>query len=346
MTCRDYSHNPLPDCAATRFSVTQPVWLDACAGGLYAEAMSDAPWSPERTLSLEQARAVLQRQFPALAPHALVALGAGWDNTVFLLNDHWVFRFPRRQLALELQATEWAQLSWLQGKLPVQVPEPVFQGQPDRDFAWPFVGYRVVPGQTACRARLTEAERTALAPLLGETLRMLHALQPPAVLPLPGDSLRRLDLAWRWPKLQAYLAQAQAQGWCDLDAAALQRLPEQTPPGRPQVLVHGDLYVRHLVVTPQRQLQGLIDWGDVHRGDPACDLGLVLAFLPPRGQQAFWEAYGAPRPEDLYLACFRAIFSCLAIGVYAFELGDADLLREGHRGLHACGALLRQPGIL
>lgn len=303
--------------------------------------MTHAPWTPERTVSLKQARRILQRQFPALLPHDLEPLGAGWDNTVFLLNQRWVFRFPRRQLALELQASEWALLSWLQGRLPVQVPEPVFKGQPDAGFDWPFAGYRVVPGQTACRARLSAAERQALAPLLGDTLRTLHGLKPPAELPLPADTLRRLDLAWRWPQVEAYWQQAQAQGWLPETLAPLRRLPAQTPPGRPQVLVHGDLYVRHLVVTPERQLQGLIDWGDVHRGDPACDLGVGLAFLPPQGQAAFWEAYGDSSTEDLLLACFRAVFSSLAIGVYGHETGDADLQREGHCGLQACLAAVR-----
>jgi hypothetical protein len=51
-----------------------------------------AEWKPEIEVSEEFARGLLARQFLELSVHSLKPMGTGWDNTVFLVNDIWVFR--------------------------------------------------------------------------------------------------------------------------------------------------------------------------------------------------------------------------------------------------------------
>lgn len=304
--------------------------------------MNAKPWKAEKTLSPEVAAAMVARQFPALAPVQLEILGEGWDNSVFLVNGEWVFRFPRRALALTLLEQEWASLDYLQHRLPVQVPRPRFRGQAEPEgFDWPFCGYALVPGQTACRATLSETERRAVLPALAQFLKTLHALSLAELEPLElvGDQLRRMDLAYRKPQLEERLRLARAQGLVaeepGLDAW-LQALPETPLAPRPLTLCHGDLYARHLVVNAAHELTGVIDWGDVHLGDPAVDLGLVYAFLPPDSHEAFWRQYSPALPvnrETRLRACFRGLYSCLMILIYAHDIGDQSLLHEGRQGV-------------
>ena len=79
--------------------------------------MALTPWLPERTVDAALARELIEQQFPLKAPR-VEALGEGWDNSVFAVNGEWVFRFPRRQVAVPLLDREARVLPQLAGKLP------------------------------------------------------------------------------------------------------------------------------------------------------------------------------------------------------------------------------------
>ena len=71
-------------------------------------------WDADVELSREAAARLIVRQFPALAPARLALLGAGWDNTAYLVNERFVFRFPRRRDPVTLCALTAAVLIALQ----------------------------------------------------------------------------------------------------------------------------------------------------------------------------------------------------------------------------------------
>ena len=57
-------------------------------------------------------------------------LGVGWDNTVWLVDERWTVRFPRRAAALPLLERELLVLRALAGRLPLPVPEPAHVAGP------------------------------------------------------------------------------------------------------------------------------------------------------------------------------------------------------------------------
>lgn len=98
--------------------------------------------------------------------------------------------------------------------------------------------------------------------------------------------------------------------------------------------MHADLYVRHFILDDHRQLAGIIDWGELHRNDPAIDLAMVFQFLPPGSARGhFWKEYGLPRPTQLRLARLSALDHILTVLRYGSEIDDADLIREGQTGI-------------
>jgi aminoglycoside phosphotransferase (APT) family kinase protein len=103
---------------------------------------------------------------------------------------------------------------------------------------------------------------------------------------------------------------------------------------RSDTLVHGDLYVRHLLVDAEQRLSGVIDWGDVHLGDPAVDLAVAHSFLPPSAHAVFRQAYGPFENSTWQLARLRAVWHTVNVLIYAHDSGDADLMREGQRSLN------------
>jgi aminoglycoside phosphotransferase (APT) family kinase protein len=296
-----------------------------------------AVWSAEQAVSEKLARDLIAEQFPLLAPVRLELLGVGWDNSAFLINGEYVFRFPRRQIAVELLRTETRVLPTIVKRLPLPIPFPEFIGTPDERFGWPFAGYRQLAGRTACAAQMTVAQRAAAAEPIAEFLAALHSVDADKARQTgaPPDLLGRLDPEKRVPQAHEYLQRAAALGLIE-SAEPYVRVIAETAAARPpraDALVHGDFYVRHLLVDAGGRPCGVIDWGDVHAGDSALDLAIAHSFLPPEARGAFRRAYGPIDDATWRLSRFRALAVSAILVVYGHEIGDNHLVREGLVGL-------------
>jgi aminoglycoside phosphotransferase (APT) family kinase protein len=64
------------------------------------------------------------------------------------------------------------------------------------DYPWPFAGYAMLPGRTACRARLDDDTRASAAEPLADFLAALHAIPATEARALgaPGDNFGRADI--------------------------------------------------------------------------------------------------------------------------------------------------------
>ncbi len=294
-------------------------------------------WSPEVVVTPELARSLIEEQFPELAPARPELLGAGMDNTAYRVNATHVFRFPRRRFALPFLEAETRLLPALAPRLPLPVPVPTLIGRPTERYPWPFAGYRMLPGRTACAATLTDRRRLALAEPLARFVAALHAIpaDQAASAGAGPDTLGRLDPARYNARVRGHLEQLAGRGLVEDAGPFLARL-DAAPAAytaRRDTLVHGDLYFRHLLIGSDGRLAGVIDWGDVHLGDPAADLMIAHAFLPPEGRDVFCKVYG-PVPEVTWrMARLRALWHSVMVLVYADDIGDADLLREARLGL-------------
>jgi aminoglycoside phosphotransferase (APT) family kinase protein len=293
--------------------------------------VSDASpqWTPEIAIDETLARRLIASRFPQLAALPVTRFGNGWDNAAFLVGDAYVFRFPARTVAAPLIETEARVLPAIAPALPAAIPVPLFVGVPGEDYPWTFAGARVVPGVTADRRALTDAERRALAPALGTFLRALHTLDARAVAPaLLPDAIGRLDHARRFPLACERVARLAQAGLIDDPQPLLDELARIAPQGsRALAIVHGDLYALHVVVDDDGALSGVIDWGDVHHGDPAIDLAIAHLLLPPHAHAAFLAAYGEIDQRTWELARYRAIYHAALTADYAHAT-EADALRD------------------
>jgi aminoglycoside phosphotransferase (APT) family kinase protein len=100
----------------------------------------------------------------------------------------------------------------------------------------------------------------------------------------------------------------------------------------PSTWVHGDLYGRHLLVA-DGALVGVIDWGDVHVGDPAIDLSIGWTFLPRAARPAFLAAYGPVDGDGLARARTVALHYATALLAYGRAKGDAAAEELGRLAL-------------
>ncbi|MCP3917172.1 MAG: phosphotransferase [bacterium] len=290
------------------------------------------PWTPEIEVSVERAQELLRCSFPELGEHAIAPLASGWDNTGYLVDDTWVFRFPRREIAVDLMRAECAVLPALVPHLPLAIPDPVHQSGPVSDYPWPFAGYRLLPGTPASDAGLDDEARARTAIPLARFLRALHDFpaERARAAGAPGDLFRRLDPERSVPQVEELFDKLGALGL----AAPFDRLRpivEALPTDHPldtTTLAHGDLDGRHVLVDDRARPCGVIDWGDLHVGDAAVDLALACGFLPPAAQEAFRDAYGPIDDAQWRTARFAALHKALNVLVYAHDAGLPHFFAE------------------
>lgn len=206
-------------------------------------------WHAEVEIGEEAALGLVRTALPEA--RRIEALAVGFDNTVFLVDGTWVCRFPRREIALPGVEVEARVLPRLAARLPFPIPCPEIVGGPGLGFPWPWLGYRLLPG-VPLDVRVADPEVCGdLAAPLAVFLRTLHAPVLAAELAphLPGDWLHRADMGRRVDGTLEKLGALRGHG---VDITRLRELVEQArgiPPRPGRAVVHGDLHVRHVLLT-------------------------------------------------------------------------------------------------
>ena len=293
-------------------------------------------WAAEVSIDAALVRRVLAAQFPELALGSLRVLGEGWDNSVWIVDERWVFRFPRREVAVAPGERQVVLLPRLGAFLPLPIPQPVFVGRPDDDFPWPFFGAPLLPGNEAAQVS-NDGAREATAVALAGFLRALHdpaLLELDGIDALPFDPTGRSDMSFRVPRARARMTELFALGLWDPPAAVeeILALAEPLPPATGLAVAHGDLHLRHLLIGDDGALSAVIDWDDLCRGDPCIDFVLYWSFLPPAARPAFLDAYPVAE-EPLLRARVLSLFLCGSLAVLARHEGLPALERGCVAGL-------------
>jgi aminoglycoside phosphotransferase (APT) family kinase protein len=261
--------------------------------------------------------------FPDLTWSRARRITEGWDHVVVVLDDALVFRFPQEAPYAEALGREVEILGHLAPLLPVRIPR-YDRVAPDGSFA----GYPLLPGRTLrpeVLASLDGSARDALVDQLAGFLSALHTA------PVPGTPLERVPAS--------YLVEDQQ----DVRHAAATHLPDVLTAEElgeverilaevdallahdlPEVVVHNDVYSRHLLWDDDDGRLGVIDFSDMCRGDPAVD----FAELHEYGDafvRAVHERYTGPRDPGLLDRAWT--YQCW-IGVYMltdhFDVGKTS----------------------
>jgi len=245
---------------------------------------------------------LLEDQHPDLAPLPLSEIAAGWDNRIFRLGDHLAVRLPRRAAAADLIAKEQVWLPRLAPALPVPVPFPLREGAPGRGYPCRWSVTPFLPGAPVNADGLP----SHLAPGFADFLRSLHR---PAPLDAPVNPFRGVPLAQRADSVESRLESVAKLGSSvsalirGLWSGALAALPDHAT-----TWIHGDLHPGNVLID-RKGISGILDWGDLARGDAATDLGaLWMLFEEPSARRAALDAYGPVSGATLARARGWAVF--------------------------------------
>jgi aminoglycoside phosphotransferase (APT) family kinase protein len=227
-------------------------------------------------------------QFPQWAALAIKPVErGGWDNRTFHLGERMIVRMPSAAAYSRQVEKEHRWLPVLAPLLPLPIPVPLAMGAPAGGYRWRWSVYQWLDGETASVERI--ADLTQFATALAQFLAALQGVDATSG-PPPGD-----HNFYRGGPLAIYdgeTRQALATLGREVDAAAATAAWEAAIAaawhGQP-VWLHGDVSAGNLLVKNGR-LGGVIDFGCMGVGDPACDLSIAWTLFAGESRDAFCAA--------------------------------------------------------
>lgn len=296
--------------------------------------MTTPMWEGTISITAETAAHLIQTQFPSINVEDLRYLGEGWDNTVFLLNGQYVFRFPRRDEGVTLMHHEIRVMPLLAPHIHLPVAYPRFIGYPSDRFPYPFAGYDYLEGDALADVDFAILPQTDVLPQLAHFLRKLHALNLNDIPTDIVEDIGRMDYEPRVPLIVDALAQIERSGHVvnTKDILASVAKCASSFPAQNTCIVHGDLHPRHILIKDNK-ISGIIDWGDASFGCKAMDLSILYSLYSPRYHEEFWAIYGDVPHAVKQQALFRSIYSNALLALYAIDKNHPLLLRSALQGL-------------
>ena len=283
----------------------------------------------EREIDEALVRRLLAEQFPAWADRPLARVEpAGTVNAVFRLGADLALRLPRRDGPTEPGGKELEWLPRLARQLPLQVPVPVAQGRPTSEYPWYWEIHTWVDGATV---PVEEIDAIVAARDLAAFVAALQQVDPTGAPQGRGILLAERDREFRY-----WLARFDGDGRV---AAEWERALAAPPWVGPPVWHHGDLDVRNWLVRDGR-IHGVIDWGSMGVGDPACDVMVAWKLHSGAARDAFRESL---RTDDATWARARgwAVSQAVAALAYYTPANNPSLYHEAQTWLDLA---LSEPG--
>jgi aminoglycoside phosphotransferase (APT) family kinase protein len=275
-------------------------------------------------------RRLLTAQFPRWADTTIEpVLPRGTDNALYRLGRELVARLPRHERTVATLLSERRCLPTLAPLLPVAIPMPVAEGGPGEGYPFKWSIYRWLRGEPATSDRIDDPIRFAeeLAGFVGAMQRVDRDG------PSPGahNFLRGVPLAQRDEGTRAAIAALEGKIDDEAVTAAWEKALSAPDWNRPAVWIHGDLDARNLLVEDGR-LSGVIDFGCVGVGDPACDVAVAWKMLTPRARDVFRTSLGVDDATWERSRGWVLSQALMALSYYTLET-NAVLVREAERWL-------------
>ena len=275
----------------------------------------------EREVDEALVRRLLDDQFPEWSDLPLSRVEpAGTVNAIFRLGDRLSLRLARRHGPSKPGGKELAWLPRLAPLLPLEIPVPVAQGRPSPDYPWFWDVHSWVDGETV---NVEEIDAIQAAHDLAAFVAALRQVDPTGAPPGRGIPLSERDHEFRY-----WLARFDGDPAVKTEWERALAAPAWDAP---HVWHHGDLDMRNWLVRNGR-IAGVIDWGSMGVGDPACDVMVAWKLHSAAARDAFREAL---QTDDATWERARGSALSQAVAALAYYTPDnnPNLYREAQNWL-------------
>ncbi|MBX4199301.1 aminoglycoside phosphotransferase family protein [Candidatus Saccharibacteria bacterium] len=234
---------------------------------------------------VEDYQKLIEQDFPDFKVQEIKYLGSGWDNAALLVNQQFVFRFPRglfeqsERLKTDEIEKEVDILRYLQGKVPFNVPKPQFVAPGFRYF-----GYMLLEGQLWDQVDSSQQFSDRFLQSWVEVRSQISSS-------IPSSEYANLKI----PSYRTDKNQKLVEGYIADEAGDI-RVRELAQKARDYILdhltsntswvfIHEDLQQSNCFVDAKtNRITGVIDWGEAEIG-------------PVEAEFYFWSKWGKPMLE-------------------------------------------------
>ncbi|OAT85153.1 hypothetical protein A6P54_19325 [Bacillus sp. MKU004] len=256
----------------------------------------------------------------------------GQNNDVLIINDEWVFRFPKYKGGIEQLKKETVILESVSTKLSIPVPKPEFQSFHPEEPGQVFTAYRLLPGSPLWREEMTGLDDTGRRQAAGDLavfLKELHSIPADTVLspaqqnPVVEemeDLYRRLET-----KVFPFMKQEAIEETEKRFTAYFRSFQSAEA-----IIVHGDFGCSNILWENER-VSGIIDFGGAGIGDPAYDVAGILASYGEEFMNMMIPHYPEIISFKERIHFYKSTFA-LQEALFGAENGDRQAFESGLAG--------------
>ena len=238
-------------------------------------------------ISKELVHCLIKEQFPQWANLEIEPVKhSGHDNRTFRLGDTMTVRLPSGKEYVPQVEKEIKWLPFLSKYLSLPIPCPLVQGKPTDIYPFPWSINKYIPGEILSRDNVPSLAQFAM--ILSAFLRELQRIDTKGA-PVAGE--------------HNFFRGANPSVYNEQVTAALQELSHIFPADKIWIIwekaistkwektavwLHGDIAPGNLLVK-NGKLCGVIDFGIMGIGDPACDYAMAWTFFDSQNRKYFLQ---------------------------------------------------------
>lgn len=219
-----------------------------------------------------------------------------FGNDVFIINDKYVFRFPRVEQTRKHLKHEIDFLKFLKDKVAIKIPQYIFISK-NLDFA----GYEIIQGSILSPAVFKTLNKRNKEKVVNELIAFINTFHSISL-----DEFKKYDPLTREyfipieeriekelkEKLLPKLSRSEVGIITEFNAESKKYI-QNTPSSCP---THGDLYAYNVIWNKDTSEIGVIDFSDYMVTDPARDFEVFYDFGPEYAEIAY-SKYKGPRDD-------------------------------------------------
>ncbi len=271
----------------------------------------------------------IKKEFPNLKWKTAKHNVEGWDHYVLILDNKYVFRFPRKPVYQKRLYTEAMLLNYLAVRVNVPVPKYEFISK-DKTFA----GYPLIPGiqiTPEVFKTISQSARHRIAKQLAQFFSILHKTPLNIAKKYEKGTTNNRKLYKELVKnTNKHIKPRLSKNNYQLIESFLKEFTKyQNHPHK--CLVHADIHQDHLLVsTDKKRLSGIIDFADRAIGDPALDF-TELWLYGRKFIEKVYKHYTGPKDKDFL---HRAMLYCKRIPLWVMAspfLGMRGKFKTGYK---------------
>ncbi len=234
----------------------------------------------EKTYDESYIKEVLNKVIPNINIKEIKLLGAGFDSEAYLINNKYVFKFPKTIESKKGLIKEVKLLKYLEDKLPLDIPKIDFYFKGNEFFEFGISGYKIINGRILTPGlykSFSILEKEKLAEKIAEFLSKLHKLPlPKDIEDLEEDVVVDFKVDYeKIKKLAFHQIPNSAKEYVKGFYKNLFRNPDFF--NYHKAICHNDLSCNHIIIDNKKnEVIGIIDFGDAAITDRDLDFVYLL----------------------------------------------------------------------